>query len=1433
MTISQNAELNGFLVWLNLHTVEGEVIDILEYEYSWLPVYLPVFHPGIQVSAGDTIQATCERLLCENGLNPDYHFKGHIIKQTGEVIEFEHHSYHHQQVFKQTPFFQKLFAQDEFGYNQKTRNDKLTQHLPEMPLTENGAIDREKLVALGQRDPRKADSQVVPQNELEKQIAEIWQEVLGIPLASIHDNFFELGGHSLLLVQAQSQLQALFGSQLSLVEMFNYPTIHALAKHFCQQTGTSLKSSQQGQARAQNRTNQKAAVDNSDIAIVGMSCRFPGANNLDEFWQNLRDGIESISFFSDDDVAASGIDPTSADAPHYVKASPLLDNVEWFDATFFGYTAKEAELLDPQQRLFLECAWEAMEVAGYDPQTYPGSCGIYAGASMNTYLLNQVYPNRSLLDSNDNLKVTTLDSLGGFQLMVANDKDYLPTRTSYKLNLKGPSINVQTACSTTLVTVHLACQSLLNGECDMVLSGGSSVQIPQKAGHLFQDGMIVSPDGHCRAFDARAQGTVFGSGVGVVVLKRLADAMVDGDHIYAVIKGTAVNNDGLMKVGYMAPSSEGQAAVASEALAMSGIPASTIQYVEAHGTGTEMGDPIEISGLTQAFRASTDKKEFCAIGSVKTNVGHLQIASGVVGLMKTVLALYHKQIPPSLHFENPNPQIDFANSPFYVNTKLRDFQNNGIPCRAGVNSLGIGGTNAHVILEEAPEIEQTSEVLKTSEVFTRPKHLLTLSAKSEAALQDLVQHYDTFLSSHPETSLADICFTANTGRVHFEQRIAAVAESNQQLRTRLLDLKEATSKSKIQNIAFLFTGQGAQYVGMGQQLYETQPTFRQTLERCDEILRDYLSPPLLKVLYPPLGAKQSDLDETAYTQPALFALEYALAELWQSWGIKPAYVMGHSVGEYVAACVAGVFSLEEGLKLIAERARLMQALPRFGEMVTVFASQAQVATAIEPYTQQVSIAAINGPESLVISGQREAIATIIANLEAEGVKTKHLPVSHAFHSPLIEQMVPTFSHIVKEVTLSSPEINLISNLTGELATADITTSAYWCRHVTHPVRFAASMETLHQLGCDAFVEIGPKPALLGMGRQCLPEEVGVWLPSLHQGEDDWQQLLQSLGELYMRGAPVDWSGFDRDYQRRRVVLPTYPFQRQRYWLERPVTEAERRVTAQSENKLHPLLDKKTQSPLLKETLFETYFHIDNLPLFADHLVYDKVVASGASYISMVLDAVKLTFGTQGCVLEEILFEHALVIPEEGCTVQLAIIPEENDKAAFKLISFGKNREDWITHVTGKIISTQLPTTNDPLPVTSFQAAWDRCEQTVTTAEFYQTQLERHIYLGSRYQWIESIRRGNGEAVCQIHLPKEVTDAYEYQLPPGLIDACFGLLAVSVEMVVPDTFIPFSIEKIYFRKRPSDFQLQVHVQLRPESDDNRLAACRRIQLSYCF
>ncbi|WP_228013285.1 SDR family NAD(P)-dependent oxidoreductase [Nostoc edaphicum] len=837
---------------------------------------------------------------------------------------------------------------------------------------------------------------------------------------------------------------------------------------------------------------------------------------------------------------------------------------------------------------------------------------MYAGATMNTYLLNNIYPNRHQLDVNDNLQVATMDSMGGFQMMVANDKDYLTTRVSYKLNLTGPSVNVQTACSTSLVAIHMACSTLLSGECDMILAGGVSVNVPQKIGHLYQEGMIVTPDGHCRAFDARAQGTIFGSGVGIVVLKRLEDAIADEDHIYAVIKGSALNNDGGMKVGYMAPNGDGQAAVVTEAMAMAGVDAETISYVEAHGTGTPIGDPIEIGGLAQAFRTSTQKKNFCAVGSVKTNVGHLQIASGVVGFIKTVLSLYHKKLPPSLHFEQPNPQIDFANSPFYVNTTLKNWDTPGSPRRAGVNSLGIGGTNAHVILEEAPEIAPIKNEIE------RPYHLLTLSAKTEKALGELVNRYLEFLTSHPEVSLADVCFTASMGRSHFNHRLAAVAQSSLHLREQLTAFKTGTETLKLVSgqvtnkerpkIAFLFTGQGSQYVGMGRQLYETQPTFRQALEECDTILRPYLEHSLLQVLYPQAG-ETSLINETAYTQPALFAIEYALFQLWKSWGIQPDVVMGHSVGEYVAATVAGVFSLEEGLKLVATRARLMQALSARGEMVAVSATLNQVQSVIEPYyAQQVSIAAVNGSESLVISGEAQALAVICATLETQGIRIKSLQVSHAFHSPMMEPMLKEFEAVASSVSYSRPSINLISNLTGELATDDITTAQYWVRHVRQPVQFAASMEYLHQLGYEMFVEIGSQPILSSMGRQCLPEGVGVWLPSLRQQQDDWQQILSSLGQLYLQGVSVDWPSFYSDYPHCKVVLPTYPFQGQRYWIEAPTNEHQKTFSAQkASSQIVNLLNQgKTQqlAQLLEKTGKLSLDHLKILPELLEILVQE-------------------------------------------------------------------------------------------------------------------------------------------------------------------------------------------------------------------------------------
>ncbi len=1164
------------------------------------------------------------------------------------------------------------------------------------------------------------------------------------------------------------------------------------------------------------------------IAIIGIGCRFPGgANNPDAYWQLLRDGVDAISEVPADrwDVEAYYDQDWTKQGKINTRDSGFLNTkVYEFDPPFFGIAPREALQLDPQQRLLLEVAWEALEYANIVPdRLFSSSTGVFMGISTVDYAVRQ-------LGMQEPAKIGAYVGTGALLSPAAG-------RLSYVLGLTGPSTIVDTACSSSLLAVHFGCQSLRNKESDLVLSGGVNLILAPELSSYFSTAGMLSPDGRCKTFDAAANGYVRAEGCGVMVLKRLSDALADGDNILALIRGSALNQDG-PSGGLTVPSGPSQEQVIKQALARAGLEPNQVDYIEAHGTGTALGDPIEVGALSAVFGKDRPQDRPLLIGSAKTNVGHMEAAAGMAGLIKLVLALQHEEIPPHLHFKQPSPRIPWEEFPVKVPTERTRWLPSADKRRiAGISSFGFSGTNAHVILEEAPKSPNKEQ--KSAD--NRPVHLLTLSAKSEAALKELAGRYEKSLSDsvanpvqHKERDLGDVCFTANTCRSHFQHRLSVVAGSSAQMREKLAAFIAGTETGGIFagkegtqfRIAFLFTGQGSQYVGMGRTLYDTNATFRQSIVRCDEILRPWLKKPLLEVLYNNSRADNALLNETVYTQPALFALEYALAQLWKSWGIEPSVVMGHSVGEYVAACVAGVFSLEDGLKLIAERARLMYNLPREGEMVTVFASETSVATAIKPYTQQVSIAAFNGPESLVISGQREAINAIVSTFEADGIKTKPLKVSHAFHSPLIEPMLSDFERVAKEITFSPPQIDLISNLTGELATAEITTPEYWCRHIRQPVKFAASMETLYQQGDEVlFVEIGPRPALLGLCRQCLPENAGVWLPSLRYGQEDWQQILQSLGELYVRGAPVNWAGFDQDYQRQRVRLPTYPFQRKRYCIEIPNA---RRGFLPHDAKLHPLINKKIQSPLLKETLFESYFHTDELPLLADHLVYDKVVVSGASHVSLILGATEITFGTKGCVLEEIFFQHALLVPDEGCTVQLAITQNDDaGEASFNLISFGTNTEAWTTHVTGKILSNQLPTTNEPLHVTSFQAAWDRCEQTVTAAEFYQTQLERHIYLGPRYQWVESILRGKGEAVCQINLPVDMTDAGEYQLPPGLIDACFGLLAVAVEMVVPDTFIPFSIEKIYFLKRPSDFQLQAHVQLRPESDDNRLVGDIRL------
>ena len=783
------------------------------------------------------------------------------------------------------------------------------------------------------------------------------------------------------------------------------------------------------------------------IAVVGMSGRFPGARTVDQFWRNLRDGIESVTMFADGELTAAGVDRRTLDNPSYVKSGAILDDLDGFDAGFFGFNPKEAAIMDPQHRHFLECAWEALEDAGHPPEAFRGSIGVYAGCGMNSYFMFNLLTNRPLMDS-----------VGLFLARhTGNDKDFLATRVSYSLNLKGPSVAVQTACSSSLVAIHMACQSLLSSECDMALAGGVTIEVPHRRGYLYQEGEILSHDGHCRPFDASSTGTIFGSGVGIVVLRRLEDALADGDHIHAVIRGSAINNDGSLKVGYLAPSVDGQANVIGEALAVAGISAETISYVETHGTGTPVGDPIEIAALTQAFRQDTEKNGFCAVGSLKSNIGHLDTAAGVAGVIKTVLSLEHGLIPPSLHYTSPNPLIDFANSPFYVNAQPSPWKVNGTPRRAGVSSLGVGGTNSHVILEEAPAPARSDSA--------KSWQLLVLSARSEEALEQATDRMAEYLGEQVALDLADAAYTMQIGRRAFPHRRIVACRDLQDAHLALSkrDPKRVHSQvasDKAPSVVFLFPGGGAQYPNMGAELYRECSTYRDAVDTCLQLLRRHLDTDLRSVLYPPddrLAEAAAALEKPSLGLPALFITEYALARHWMANGVVPSAMAGHSMGEYTAACLSGVMSLDDALMLVTVRGRLFEQLPE-GGMLSVPMSERDLRKILPA---GLSIAAINGPSSCVASGTTEKIAQLESILAAQDVDTQRIKISVAAHSEMLEPILEPFGRITARLKLSRPQIPYISNVSGRwVKPEEAMDPRYWVTHLRQTVRFAEGLDEL-------------------------------------------------------------------------------------------------------------------------------------------------------------------------------------------------------------------------------------------------------------------------------------------------------------------------------------------------------------------------------------
>jgi acyl transferase domain-containing protein len=872
------------------------------------------------------------------------------------------------------------------------------------------------------------------------------------------------------------------------------------------------------------------------VAIVGMAGRFPGARDLDELWHNLAHGVESIRQVSREEAVASGLAPALLADPRLVTAAATLEGAELFDAEFFGYSPRDAERMDPQQRLFLECAEEALEHAGYHPGRYDGLIGVYAGSGAGTYLLH-------LLAS------AGISPEEGLQLVIGNDKDYLANRVSYKLDLRGPSLGIQTACSTSLVAVHVACQALLGYECDLALAGGVSVRAPQRLGYIAQEEGILSPDGHCRSFDAAARGTVFGHGLGVVILKRLSEAVADGDTIHAVIRGSAVSHDGAAKVGFTAPGVDGQARVIAEALASAGISPETLGYVEAHGTGTALGDPIEVAALTEAFRAGTAARGFCALGSIKSNIGHLDAAAGISGLLKTVLALVHRQIPPSLHFERPNPRIDFAASPFFVNTALADWPDRlgGGPRRAGVSSFGLGGTNAHVVLEEAPPV--------AAEPAPPGWRVLALSARSAKALDEAAARLSRHLSLHPELDLADVAHTLLVGRRSFPHRRAVLAESLAGAGRALAGVDPGRAVGGVAvddpQVAFLFPGQGAQRPGMGAELYAREPAFRAAFDECAELLAPTLGADLRRLLFDAAGQEADRaLQETALAQPALFAFEYSLARLWMDRGVLPAALLGHSVGEYVAACLAGVFSLADAAELVALRAALLQQQPR-GAMLAVHRGAAAAAELLAP---DLALAAVNGPALSVVSGPLAAVEALERRLAATGESCRRLRTSHAFHSPMMAAAVEPFAAAFAGRRLNRPAIPFLSNVTGTwIADEEARDPDYWSRrHLLSTVRFGDGLAQLLAEPRRVLLEVGPAETLAKVARE-LPAAAGcavlATLGSEKSELPEGARVLAAVAGLWAAGVEPAASALHPGGERRRVPLPAYPFERRRYWVE--------------------------------------------------------------------------------------------------------------------------------------------------------------------------------------------------------------------------------------------------------------------------------------------
>jgi acyl transferase domain-containing protein len=1127
------------------------------------------------------------------------------------------------------------------------------------------------------------------------------------------------------------------------------------------------------------------------IAVIGIGCRFPGGENPAAYWRVLRDGVDAIREVPADRWNIDDFydpDPT-APGKMNTRWGGFLDGVDEFDAEFFGISPREAVRVDPQQRLLLEVAWEALEDAGWPATEIARSrAGVFIGVIGSDY---------GMLQSRD---ITDMDVFSGTGISHA----ILANRLSYFLNLTGPSVTLDTACSSSLVTVHLACQSLRRREADVALAGGVNLIVSPEMTLVLTKAHMLAPDGRCKTFDASANGYVRGEGCGLVVLKRLSDALAAGDRISAVIRGSAVNHDGRSN-GLSAPNGLAQESVIRAALQDAGLAPQAVGYVEAHGTGTRLGDPIEIEALRTVLCAGRAPDQPLVVGSVKTNIGHLESAAGIAGLIKVILMLRHDQIPPHLHLRTLNPLLKIEDASLVIPTTLQAWAPGTEPRRAGVSSFGFGGTNAHIILEEAPLLTRVENEPE------RPRHIVTVSARSADALAQLAGRYADWLGEQPGPALADLAFTANAGRTHFSHRAAVVADSRPAAREKLQRLSSEPLPSGVQRgaveynaeprVAFLFTGQGAQYAGMGRALYETQPTFRTALDRCAACLDRVLDRPLQSLLEPSAG---SLLDQTGYTQPVMFALEYALAALWRSWGVEPAAVMGHSVGEFAAACIAGVYELEDGLRLIAERARLMQSLPAGGLMAAVFAEPERVAEVLREFAAEVGIAAYNGPRNVVVSGAEGAVRDVLAAFEAQGVKSKPLATSHPFHSHWLDPILEPLSDFAGSLSCRPPQIKLVSNLTGQLADArTYADPGYWSRHARSPVQFAAGMRTLAECGCEVFLEIGPAPTLIGMGARCLADESFRWLPSLRSGHDDWQTMLESVAELYVSGVPIDWSGFDRDYRRRRVALPTCPFQRQRFWAKSAAEpyQSSMPTSPRGGRPLHPLLGRRL-TVAIADKVFESQVSASRPALLADHRLQGAVVMPGAAFLELALAASAAAYGTPWTVRDAAIVEP-LVLDQQPRTLQTILTGDGDNAASFRIVSRAGDDDggepSFTTHAAGRI---EAPAGESPAAI-DIAAQRARFASEPRDAAWQAEALRKSgLEPGPTFCWIDWHWLQARDALGQVRSARDSDRVAEYRIHPGLLDGAVQLLAAAIPGAGSgiDPYIPVSVGRLRLYER---------------------------------